>query len=294
MSITHARIHEKTCMGDVHYAVADLDRVASFYRDILGFAVLEQAGDTVVLGAGDRVLLRLTKDPAARRVRGTAGLYHTAFLVPTRRDLAHLALRIAESRTRIHGTSNHGTHLAIYLPDPEGNGIELAWDFPEEVWPIKDGALDLGAMPRQGVDFGELMKELDKNPSPWTGLPQGTVVGHIHLHVSDLETSERFYHGVLGFDVMMKSYDFGALFVSAGGYHHHIGMNIWRGIGIPKASPDALGLRTFTVLVPHEEELGRLQARLAAENIACEPSGAGLLVRDPSGIGLILAVDEGA
>lgn len=290
MPQNHTRIDEKTSMGAVHYAVSDLDTVARFYREILGFAELEKGADSVSLGAGNRELLRLTKEPGARRVRGTAGLYHTAFLVPTRWDLAHLMLRIVHSRTPIQGTSNHGTHLAIYLPDPEGNGIELAWDFPKEAWPIKDGVWDMQAMPREGVDTGELMKELERDATPWAGLPAETVVGHVHLHVSDLETSERFYHETLGFDVMMKSYDFGALFVSAGGYHHHIGMNIWRGTGIPKAPPDALGLRTFTVLLPHEDELNRLRAKLADEQIEIESTPDGLLVKDPSGIGLLLSV----
>jgi len=279
-------------MGTVHYAVSDLDRVAAFYETILGFATLEACGDSVVLGAGSRALLRLSKAPDARRVRGTTGLYHTAFLVPSRRDLAHLMQRILESRTPIQGTSNHGTHLAIYLPDPDGNGIELAWDFPKDVWPIKDGTWDLAAMPREGVDLGELMSELEEDATPWDGLPSETVVGHVHLHVSDLEASERFYNGVLGFDVMMKSYDFGALFVSAGGYHHHIGMNIWRGVGLPKPPPDALGLRTFSVQLPNEAELDRIRTALASEQIEHEATDDGLLVRDPSGLGLILSVQS--
>src|SRR5690606_11863364 len=122
------------------------------------------------LGTEQRELLRFTAVPGARRVRGTTGLYHTAFLVPTRWDLAHLVHRIAATRTPIHGTSNHGTHLAIYLPDAEGNGIELAWDFPRETWPMRNGVIDYLGMPRRGVDFTELMREIEENPAPWPGL----------------------------------------------------------------------------------------------------------------------------
>lgn len=292
MPQTQTRIDAGTKMGPVHYTVSDLERLSDFYREILGFALIEQSDETVSLGAGGRELLRLTKDPGARRVRGTTGLYHTAFLVPARWDLAHLVLRIAESRTPIQGTSNHGTHLAIYLPDPEGNGIELAWDFPQEAWPMKDGKMSFESMPRQGVDIDELMTELKRDPADWPGLPADTSVGHVHLHVSDLESSERFYHGVLGFDITMKSYEFGALFVSAGGYHHHIGGNIWRGVGAPSAPTDALGLRTFSVILPDDAAMDRVRARLAEERVESTSTKEGLLVRDPSGIGLILSVDR--
>lgn len=284
-----ARIHPETRMGPVHYTVSDLQRMTAFYRDVLGFALLRRERETASLGASDRELLRLTARRGARRVGGTTGLYHTAFLVPTRWDLAHLVRQIAERSVPIHGTSNHGTHLAIYLPDPEGNGIELAWDFPRDVWPMKDGALELESMPREGVDIDDLMSELDRDPSEWRGLAEDTVVGHVHVHVSDLGASERFYHEILGFDVTMKSASFGGLFVSAGGYHHHIGMNIWRGVGAPVAPEDATGLRTFSVLLPDEEALTRVVARLADAGVEAESEDGGALVRDPSGMGVILA-----
>jgi len=290
MPATHARIDAATKMGPVHYSVSDLGRMTAFYQEVLGFSLLDRSGQTASLGAGGRELLRLTRLAGARRARGTTGLYHTAFLVPTRRDLAHLVLRIAETRTPVHGTSNHGTHLAIYLPDPEGNGIELAWDFPRDVWPMKNGMYDIASAPREGVDIDDLLTEIERNGAEWTGLPAGTTVGHVHLHVADLESSEQFYHGILGFDVTLKSYDFGALFVSAGGYHHHIGGNIWRGVGIPKPPEDALGLRTFSVLLPSGDELERVLGRLSAAGIECKQESDGYLVRDPSGIGLVLAV----
>lgn len=282
------RIHPGTRLGRVHYTVANLEQVAGFYRDILGFRLLWQDGATAALGAGERELLRLTEVPGARRVRRTTGLYHTAFLVPTRRELAHLLRRIIETRTPIQGHSNHGTHLAIYLPDPEGNGIELAWDFPREVWPMKDGLYDLSSTPRTGVDLRELLGELDRDPSSWEGLHPDTVVGHVHLHVADLGETEAFYHGLLGMDVTLLSHDFGALFLSAGGYHHHVGSNIWLGPGAPPAPEDATGLRYFTIVVPDGEELARIRARLDATGVSHRPEEGGIFIKDPSSIGVLI------
>ena len=287
-SQTITAIHPSTRPGGVHYTVADLNRQSAFYQDILGFQLLWREGDTAALGADESELLRLTEVTGAQRARRTTGLYHTAFLVPTRWDLAHLVRQIAQTRTPIQGTSNHGTHLAIYLPDAEGNGIELAWDFPKEAWPMKDGKMDLAAMPRSGVDVDELLGELERDPSTWAGLAAGTQVGHVHLHVIDLQASQQFYHDLLGFDVVLHSPEFGALFVSAGGYHHHIGMNIWHGIGAPPPLTDAIGLRYFTILLPNQAELQRVIDRLQQANITGRPMQDGILVRDPSQNGVLL------
>jgi len=318
--VTGVRIDPRTHMGPVHYTVRDLERMTDFYCRVLGFQLLQRQDDTVSLGVaahngaataspahtigtGERAstnsgvqggteLLRLTRNPAAQRYPRTAGLYHTAFLVPTKWDLAHLVRRIIDTRSPVHGHSNHGTHLAIYLPDPEGNGIELAWDFPREQWPMENGRMLYDRMPREGVDIGALLEELERDPSPWPGLPVGTVVGHIHLHVSELSSTKHFYHEVLGFDVTMESEEWGALFMSAGGYHHHIGSNVWKGIGIPPAPPDALGLRWFTILVPDEAVRATLLERAATAGVPTEPHPEGTLLRDPSGIGVLLAVAE--
>lgn len=281
-------IDPRTRLGRVHYTVADLDKMVAFYRDLLGFRLLWQEGDSAGLGAGERELLRLTQVDGAKKVRGTTGLYHTAFLVPTQWDLAQLLRRIIETRTPIHGHSNHGTHLAIYLPDPEGNGIELAWDFPREAWPMKDGMFDLARAPRSGIDLKALLAELEKDPSPWEGLDPKTIVGHVHLHVSSLSASQEFYHGVLGFGVTMMSEEFGALFVSAGGYHHHVGANIWLGEGAPPPPPNATGLRYFSIVLPDRVELERIVARLQEAQIAHEPLDGGVLANDPSEIGVLL------
>lgn len=284
-------LHPETEIGRVHYKVAHLERVATFYREVLGFHLLWQRGSEAALGTPERELLRLTEEPGARQVRGRTGLYHTAFLLPTRWDLAHLVRRLIEARTPLHGTSNHGTHLAIYLPDPEGNGIELAWDFPKEAWPMRNGKMDWRAMPREGVNLGELLEELERDPSPWPGLPREAKVGHIHLHVSDLHEALSFYHHALGFDVTADGWEIGALFFSAGGYHHHVGTNIWRGQGALPPPPDASGLCYFTLLLPGVSELDRAAGRLERAGFKGEAGQEGVLFKDPSENGVMLTAN---
>lgn len=283
-------IHPKTKIGLVHYTVADMAKQIAFYQDILGFHLLRHEGDEAALGTDQHELLRLTAVPGAKRHRMTTGLYHTAFLVPSRRDLAHIMRRIIETQTPIQGTTNHGTHLAIYLPDPEGNGIEIAWDFPREDWPMKDGKMDFASMPRQGIDLEELFAELERDRSQWLGLPADASVGHIHLRVADLRRSNEFYHQMLGFDVTLDGLGMGALFVSAGGYHHHIGMNIWQGAGMPPPPPEATGLRYYTVLLPEQAELERVVTRVKEAGIELSQTGDGVLVRDPSQNGVLFQV----
>lgn len=286
------KIDPATGIGRVYYNVADLDRQTAFYRDVLGFKLLWREDDTAALGTEKRELLRLTLVPGARRVRGTTGLYHTAFLVPTRWDLAQLIRQIAVTRTPIQGHSNHGTHLAIYLPDAEGNGIELAWDFPKEVWPMKNGQLHFDMANRGGVDIDELFSELQNDPRAWNGLDPETRIGHVHLHIADIDASRRFYRDLLGFDTTLDSADFGGLFVSAGGYHHHIGMNTWLGTDAPPAPPDAVGLRYYTIALPNQTELDRAVARLEAGGVKTEMTDDGVFVRDPSQNGIVLTLDE--
>ncbi len=286
------RLHAATQMGHVHYTVANLEKQVRFYQDILGFKLHWQKDQSAGLGAGKDDLLRLTENPAAKRYRGTTGLYHTAFLLPSRLDLAHLIQHIAETRTRIQGTSNHGTHLALYLPDAEGNGIELAWDFPEEVWPRTTREMMEN---NHGMDVQKLLQEMIESGSEWNGLTPETKVGHVHLHVADIPKARHFYHEVLGFDV---SFDFKdappqvaetALFISAGGYHHHIGLNVWQGVGAPTPPEGALGLRYFTVVLPNEEERQRVRLWAEEAGISTQTTSDGVLLHDPSKNGVLLA-----
>lgn len=282
---TQTEIHPATRLGHVHYTVANLERQIGFYQQVLGFKLHWREGQQAGLGAGGEDLLRLTERPGARRVRGTTGLYHTAFLVPAKLELAHLLKSIAVTRTPIQGMTNHGTHLAIYLPDAEGNGIELAWDFPREQWP-KTAAEMLGR--HRGLSPEEVFRALNDEDVSWDGLDSGTKVGHVHLHVASLTPTHHFYHEVLGFGL---PWDFSgapggfadtAIFFSAGGYHHHIGTNIWQGEGAPPPPADAIGLRYFTVVLPDQTEVERLVARAQQMGVATEQSEQGVVISDPA------------
>lgn len=282
---TATSIHAAARLGHVHYTAANLERQIEFYQNVLGFKLHRRDGQTAALGAGGEDLLRLTELPEAHRARGTTGLYHTAFLVPTRWELAQLLRRIAETQTPIQGMVDHHTHLAIYLPDAEGNGIELAWDYPREQWPNLADMFALGNGPLEPED---LFAEIQRNPAPWPGAAPETKVGHVHLHVSNLDEAAHFYHDVLGFDIIIAEKRIGAVFLSAGGYHHHIGLNIWKGVGAPPPPPDAIGLRHFTVILPDAAELERVVARIRQAGIETEQTEAGVLVRDPSQNGVLL------
>jgi catechol 2,3-dioxygenase len=284
-------IPAETRIGHVHYTVADLARQISFYRDILGFKLHWKDGDAAGLGAGKKDLLRLTQVKGARQVRGTTGLYHTAFLVPTRWDLANLLRQIAETRTRIQGMTNHGTHHAIYLPDAEGNGVELAWDLPQAQWPTTITEM-LSA--HRGLHPDDVFSALADRDDEWQGIDAATTIGHVHLHVSNLPQTRQFYHDVLGFGFPLSWEDVpnpmteSALFFAAGDYHHHIGTNVWQGVGAPPPPENATGLRYYTVVLPNEGELARLHARIDEANVTYKQTGGGLLLQDPSHNGVLL------
>ncbi len=286
---TTFRIAADTRMGAVHYTVADLDSQVAFYENSIGFNLHRREGDFAAMGAGGQDLLHLTQVPGARSARRTTGLYHTAWLVPTRDELVQHLKRIAETRTPVQGMSDHQTHLAIYLPDAEGNGIELAWDFPPEQWPMVDGKLTFSGGPTFPQ---ELVDDIDKPLPAWAGVHPETTVGHEHLHVADLNDSRRFYHEVLGFDVVADMPQMRALFVSAGGYHHHIGLNTWQGEGAPPPPPNSTGLRYITVELPTAEDLEIVADRVEQAGIAIETVDEGLLIRDPAQNGVLLTVGK--
>ena len=280
------RIHPATRLGAVELTVADLDRELAFYREVLGFALAARGNGVATLssgGDGPGELLRLHEEPGARRARGATGLYHFALLVPTRLELAHLLRRIAETRTPIQGMVDHHTHLAIYLADPEGNGIELAWDFPKESWPrLDDGGKEFLSLGNGPLEPEELFAEIERDPREWLGLARGSVIGHVHLHVSRLGPALRFYHDLVGFDTIFDSERSGFGFVSAGGYHHHIGVNVWQGVGALAPPPRSLGLRSFTVVVPTGSELDRIASRIEAGGTPVERRADTMQARDPS------------
>jgi catechol 2,3-dioxygenase len=274
-------------LGPVHLTVVDLDRAIDFYQTTLGFSPVDRVQETATLSATGRAPahLILTGKPGARRGR-TAGLYHFAILLPSRGDLARMLRHLIERRAPLEGASDHAVSEALYLHDPEGNGIEIYRDRPRGQWSVRGGELAMGTQP---LDLEDLLAE---DARPWEGMPAATRIGHIHLHVSDLARAERFYAGVLGFEVMVRSYP-RALFVAAGGYHHHIGMNTWAGEGIPPMDPEGAGLRYFTVTVPDEDARRSARDRLRAAGVSLrevrEGPVAGWLARDPDGIGVLLA-----
>jgi len=273
-----------TWMGAVRLTVADLGGVRDFYRDAVGLSELPTENPTVRLGAGDRPLVELVGDPdAPARPRGTSGLFHLAILVPSRPDLARALQRVAEAGWRLTGASDHLVSEALYLSDPEGNGIELYRDRAREEWPVRDGDLQMDTLPLDldGV-LGELRRE-DANAA----MPPGTRMGHVHLNVGDLTAAEAFYSGALGFDVTVRGYP-GALFVSAGGYHHHLGLNTWAGEGAPPPPPGSRGLREFEIVLPSAESLAAEEDRLREAGFEPAREGDRVRVSDPSGNQVVL------
>jgi catechol 2,3-dioxygenase len=280
-------IDPNTNLGAAYLTVADLERSQRFYRDVLGFRELVRDGDTLALSAdGATPLLVLSEQSGAppKPARAT-GLYHFAILTPSRLDLARSLRRLAEMRYPISGASDHLVSEALYLDDPDGNGIEIYRDRPRAEWPRIGGQIKMATDP---LDIDGILGELERDDRPWDGLAAATTIGHMHLHVADLKAAEAFYHGVLGFDIVMR-YGPSALFVSAGGYHHHVGLNTWAGVGAPPAPAGSAGLRYFVVQLPAQAALNAVLARVREAGLPIEPRDEGALVRDASGNGVVLA-----
>ena len=280
-------IHPQTRLGYVHLRVFDLDNALRFYQEALGFKLHWRENDRAGLGAGGADLLRLTGDPEAAAARRTAGLYHFAVLMPSRHDLARSLYRLVETQTPLQGAADHWFSEAIYLADPEGNGIELYRDRPRSEWPPMEDIYRLGNGP---FDLRQLLTEYHPEDGEPDGLHPDTVLGHMHLRVGDITRSQAFYTGILGFNPMM-TFPGQAGFVSAGGYHHHVAYNIWGGRGVPPVPENAAGLQAFTIRLPDPAALAQVFDRVRQAGIPIEDTQDGRLVRDPDGIRLIFAVD---
>jgi len=288
------QINPATLPGQVSLTVADLENQIAFYQQVLGLQLHWREGVTAGLGAGANDLLRLTEDSSAHRQRGTTGLYHFAVLLPNRRELARAIGRLFALKYRNYPT-DHIMTKTTYLDDPEGNGIELYAESPEDgSWSLAngeyitrraDGSLSDG---REPLDLEALFKALTEEDRLDAPMPPETRIGHVHLHVADLEQAVDFYHGVLGFDLMGIAKPFRMAFVSAGGYHHHIGLNTWQGEGAPPPSAGALGLRHFSVELPTQNALDEVTARIDQAGIPANQTDQGLLVHDPSQNGVLL------
>jgi catechol 2,3-dioxygenase len=281
-----ASIHPDTTLGSVHLTVSELERSRQFYERAIGLSSVELEGGAVgvgAAGAAPRVVLH--GDPSAPPLsRRATGLFHLAILVPSREDLAFALARLADARWPLDGASDHLVSEALYLSDPDGNGIEIYRDRPREEWPRRGGQLEMATLP---LDLDGVISELSGTSELQRSVPLETRIGHVHLQVAELAQAEQFYSGLLGFDVMVRGYP-GALFVSAGGYHHHLGLNTWNSAGASAPVEGSIGLRWFEIELPSAEELEAVAGRLRAAGVAVTEDGRGILVRDPSGIAVLL------
>jgi catechol 2,3-dioxygenase len=273
-------IHPDTAMGCVHLTVSNLDRSIAFYTGTLGMGVLASEGATATLGAGDAELLRLRADASApRRPPRTSGLFHFAVLVPGRLELARSLARLGARRHPLTGASDHLVSEALYLNDPDGIGIEIYRDRPREEWRTGPEGVAMATLP---LDLEGILGELGGREPGEAGLPAGTRIGHVHLNVADLRDAEAFYCDVLGFAATARNYP-GALFVAAGGYHHHLGLNIWNGAGAPPPPDGAIGLGHYEIVVPDTAALAAVAGRRPRTGADGEGDGDAVLARDPAG-----------
>jgi catechol 2,3-dioxygenase len=267
-----------TQLGPVHLKVSQRGRSLRFYRDLLGLTILKDLDEAIWLGTiyGPIVVLHVQPGAVPKPGRST-GLYHYAMLLPDRGRLGWALQTLVEAEYPLQGVADHLVSEAIYLADPDGNGIELYRDRPRQSWPRDHGQVQMATDPLD-VD-GVLAAGADERGP---ALPAGTRIGHVHLHVADLGQAEQFYGDVLGFDLVTR-YGRQAAFFSVGGYHHHIGLNTWAGEGAPPPPEEAVGLAYFTMLLENPSELGALADRAAAASIRADISSGSLFLADPSG-----------
>ncbi len=281
-----AEISPLTTVGSVHLTVSQLERSLDYYRRSVGLQVLAASAGRASLGTGGRELLVLVEEPRARPAAGYTGLYHFALLVPRRSDLARWLAHAARDRVALVGLSDHFVSEALYLSDPDGHGIEIYWDRPRGVW---EGRVAEG-MTTLPLDVDSLLGELeDPRSDPFEGLPEATVMGHVHLKVAQIAQTVAFYRDVLGL-ALMAQLGAQAAFLSAGGYHHHLGANTWESPGAPPPPPGFAALRHFTIVLPDDAERDRVLARLHASGQPVREDAGGPVIHDPSGNALVLAL----
>lgn len=243
-------------IGTVTLRVRDLAKLAAYYRDAIGLQLLAANDQSAELGVGGRVLVRL--EAGAERPSSAAGLFHLAILLPSRRDLADWLKHAAETGIRLEGASDHLVSEALYLSDPEGNGIEIYRDRTRSEWPRNaDGGI---AMATERLDLDRLLAEAA--PGPYAGMPSGTGMGHIHLRVGDTAAAEAFYRDLIGFELMVR-YP-GASFLSSGGYHHHVAGNIWGSRGAGARKQGEAGLDRFELVARNDSDFAAMRQRILA------------------------------
>ncbi|MBS4196038.1 VOC family protein [Lederbergia citri] len=266
--------------------VQNLERSVDFYEKVLGFKVIERTNEKASISAdGKTALLSLEqrKDATPRDPR-TSGLYHIAFLMPNRSHLADIVHYFIQTRYPLQGASDHHVSEALYLADPEGNGIEIYIDRDPEKW-IWQG--DQVYMTTEPLDVENLLQEATE--TGWKGMPEKTIIGHIHLQVAELEKTREFYYDGLGFDLILR-YGSQALFMSKNKYHHHIGLNTWNSKGVAAPSENSTGLKYFTIALPNNEEKQKIMEQLKKINAPMTEENGKILTTDPSGINIVLEV----
>ncbi|QFT88115.1 Catechol-2,3-dioxygenase [Bacillus sp. THAF10] len=276
-----AKFHQApaTFVGEVYLQIQNLRRSIEFYTNVIGFRLLMETetkatftadGTTPILSVEQR------EDFQPKQPR-TTGLYHFALLLPSREDLGSMLQHFVSNNIRLQGASDHLVSEALYLSDPDGNGIEIYCDRSASTWTWKGEEVEMASV---ALDAESLLEEGSK--SKWSGLPEKTIMGHIHLHVSDLTAAETFYTELLGFAVVTR-YGGQALFISTEKYHHHIGLNTWNGVGAPKAQANSIGLGWYTLVYPSEGEKQAVVSALREQNIPIEEENGAFFTTDPSG-----------
>lgn len=274
------RLPDAVRLGEVHLRVADLDRSIDYYTTVLGMRVIGRDGARAVMGAhgDDRALLDLHERPGARPVptRARLGLFHFAILLPDRASLGRFATHLSDLGLRA-GAADHLVSESFYLQDPDNLGIEVYADKPRDTWRRNDRELMMATDP---LDIASLVR--GAAGTPWTGMPAGTVMGHVHLHVGDLARASAFYSEALGLDRMVWSYP-GALFLAGGGYHHHLGTNVWAGPTATPASDDEAGLIEWIIDLPDAASVAAAASSVAGAGFSVTPDEADALTADPWG-----------
>ena len=284
---TLAEISPLTTMGEVHLTVSDLATSLDYYRRQVGLEVLEEGTGRATLGVAGRSLLVLFEVPGALPALGHTGLYHFALVVPRRADLAGWLAHAAYDRVPLAGVADHFVSEALYLTDPDHHGIEIYWDRPRELW---EGQV-ASRLTTQSLDIDGLLGEIEApSTEPYRGLPGGTVMGHLHLKVASVAATVEFYQQLMGFGLMAQLGS-QAAFLSAGGYHHHLGANTWESAGASAPPSGAAALRHATIMLPDSVERDRVLGRVTAAAMAPDEFEGNPVVRDPSGNALVLAVD---
>jgi catechol 2,3-dioxygenase len=268
-----------TFVGHVKVKVENLERSLSFYQEVIGFKILEQSKTSATLTTDGKTSVLSIEQPEniiPKRSR-TTGLYHFALLVPTRADLGKILKHFIQIGYPLQGSSDHLVSEALYLADPDGNGIEIYSDRDPSTWVWNNDEVEMATLP---LDTESLLEE--GQADEWNGLPAGTVMGHIHLHVSELEKTEQFYIKGLGFKVVFR-YGNQALFISTGNYHHHIGLNTWNGVGAPKPPSNSVGLESFHLILPNEEKRNNMVNQLKSIGASVTEEKGSFVTIDPSG-----------